>query len=283
MSETKRLLIIYAHPDDESFGLGAFIARYVAEGVEVSLVCGTNGEAGTVSPEHLNGYSSIAELRLAELDCASAVLGFKEVIKLGYRDSGMMHNADNDNPASLWQAPTEAVAAQLVEVIRRLQPQVVITFDPYGGYGHPDHIKMHLATHAAFEMLKDDPARPQKLYYSVFPKELLQVGVRVMRLRGQDPRKMGRNGDMDFVAVLENAQPVTALIDVGDKKYREVGEKAAACHASQISPRAQIPFFGMINRALTAKQRFCRVIPPVAPGEPLEYDLFHKISLDSQK
>ncbi len=280
MAQTKRLLITYAHPDDESFGLGAFIGRYVAEGIEVSLICGTNGEAGTVAPEHLNGYNSIAELRLAELDCASAVLGFKEVIKLGYRDSGMMQNTEKDHPDSLWQAPTEKVAAQIIEAIRRIQPQVVITFDPYGGYGHPDHIKMHLATHAAFEMLKDDPVRPQKLYYSVFPKELVQVGVRLIRLTGRNPRKMGVNGDMDFVAVLENAQPVTALIDVNDNRYREIGEKAAACHVSQISPRTQFPLFRMIGRALSAKQRFCRVVPPVAPGEPLEYDLFARVSLD---
>jgi LmbE family N-acetylglucosaminyl deacetylase len=280
MAQTRRLLICYAHPDDEAFGLGAFIARIVAEGVEVSLICGTNGDAGTVAPERLNGYNSIAELRLAELDCAAAVLGFKEVVKFGYRDSGMMQNTEKDHPDSLWQAQTAEVAAKIADVIRRIRPQVVITFDPYGGYGHPDHIKMHLGTHAALELLKDDPALPQKLYYSVFPKEMVQLGVRMMRLSGRDPRKMGVNGDLDFVAVIENAQPVTALIDVGDARYRQIGEKAAACHASQISPRTQFPLFRMIGRALSAKQRFCRVIPPVAPGEPLEYDLFTRVRLD---
>lgn len=277
MAETKRLLISYAHPDDESFGLGAFIARYVAEGVEVSLICGTNGEAGTVAPEKMGGFATIKDLRLSELDCAAEVLGFSEVIKLGYRDSGMMNNTEKDRPDSLWQAPTEEVAAKIADVIRRIKPQVIITFDPYGGYGHPDHIKMHLATHAALEMLKDDPARPQKLYYSVFPKELIQLGVRLMRLNGRDPRKMGVNADIDFQAVLDNVQPVTALMDVSG--YRETGERAAACHASQISPRTQFPGASVMMRFLTAKQRFNRVMPPVQPGEPLEYDLFSRVRL----
>src|SRR5271166_245404 len=102
---TNRLLICYAHPDDESFGLGAFIAKCAAEGVEVFLICTTNGDVGTVSPEKMVGYASIAELRLAELRCASEILGFKEVVTLGYRDSGMMNSADNADPRSSWQAP----------------------------------------------------------------------------------------------------------------------------------------------------------------------------------
>src|SRR5512143_3683720 len=93
----KRLLISFAHPDDESFGLGPLLARCAAEGVETTLICATNGDAGSVEPEHLNGYHSIASLRLAELECASAVLGFKEVVTFGYRDSGMMGSADNQH------------------------------------------------------------------------------------------------------------------------------------------------------------------------------------------
>src|SRR5262245_49098940 len=199
----KRLLICYAHPDDESFGLGSLIAKYVAEGVEVSLICATNGDAGTVSPERLDGYKSIAELRLAELDCAAQVLRFKEVIKFGYRDSGMMGSADNQNPDSLWAAPLEQVTSRIVEVMRRTCPQVVITFDPYGGYGHPDHIKMHQATVAAFHAVRSDSEHPQKLYYGAFPRFILRLGVAIMKLMGKDPRHMGANKDLDFVAVLD--------------------------------------------------------------------------------
>ena len=87
---SRRMLISYAHPDDESFGLGGLIAKYVSEGVEVYLICATNGDVGTVSAEHLNGFSSVAELRLSDLDCAAEVLGLTQVFKFGYCDSGMM-------------------------------------------------------------------------------------------------------------------------------------------------------------------------------------------------
>jgi LmbE family N-acetylglucosaminyl deacetylase len=279
MAAEKSLLICYAHPDDESFGLGAFVARYVKEGVEVSLICATNGDAGTVAPERLKGYGSIAELRLAELACASQILGFHEVITFGYRDSGMMQDTQKDNPASLWQAPLDDVAKRIVEVIQRLQPQVVITFDPYGGYGHPDHIKMHLATNRAFAMLKEsaDPAMPAKLYYAVFPKAIIQLGVRLIKLRGGNPRKMGVNRDMDFQAVLDNVPPVHALIDVAD--YLAIGDRAAACHASQMSPRAEFPGAKLMQQTLNRKQRFARAIPPPKPNEPLEFDLFTGVKI----
>src|SRR5689334_3486846 len=125
----RRLLISLAHPDDESFGLGGIIAKYVAEGVDVYYICATNGDRGTVSPELLNGYASIAELRLAELDCASEKLGFKKVYKFGYKDSGMMSSEDNKDAECLWQAPQDQVTRQVVQVIREIQPQVVITFN----------------------------------------------------------------------------------------------------------------------------------------------------------
>ena len=109
----KRLLISFAHPDDESFGIGPLLARYAADGVEMTLICATNGDAGTVEPDHLNGYSSVASLRLAELECASQVLGFKDVITFGYRDSGMMGTPDNQHPDSLWQAPIDRLTGRL--------------------------------------------------------------------------------------------------------------------------------------------------------------------------
>lgn len=271
---TKRLLICYAHPDDESFGLGSFIGRYVHEGVAVYLICGTNGEVGTVPAEMLAKYHSVADLRLSELKAASDILGFKEVILLGYRDSGMMNDTHKDHPDSLWQADTNSVANRIVETIQRIQPQVVITFDPYGGYGHPDHIKMHLATHRAFELLEGHPTRPPKLYYGVFPKELIQFGVMLLRLTGKDPRKMGVNRDMDMQAILDHAVTVTALIDVSDPRYQAIGQKAAAAHASQLNPRGMFPVMRLIQRSLAQKQRFHRVVPPLKPNEPLEFDLF---------
>ncbi len=268
----KSLLVCYAHPDDESFGIGSLIAKYVAEGVEVSLICATNGDAGTVSPERLNGYKSIAELRLAELDCAAQVLGFKEIIKFGYRDSGMMGSPDNQHPDCLWRAPLDEVTARIVEVMRRICPQVVITFDPYGGYGHPDHIKMHQATVAAFNAVQADAEPPQKLYYAAFPRIALRIGVAVMKLLGKNPRRMGTNQDLDMVAVLDATLPIHTRINVGP--YFDIGQRAADCHASQGNPRRSFPVTRLLFRRLTSSTALTRAEPPPKPGEPLEWDLF---------
>ncbi len=269
----KRLLIAYAHPDDESFGLGSTIAKYHADGVEITLICATNGDVGTVAPERLAGYESIAALRLAELNCAAEVLGFKEVITIGYRDSGMMDSADNADPRSLWQAPLAEVTDRIVEVMRRAKPQVVITFDPYGAYGHPDHIKIHRATLAAFEQVRADGSDvPQKLYYMALPRTLLRFGVNLIRLTGRDPRRMGTNKDMDFAAVAEAALPFHACINVAD--YYEIGRRAAACHASQSSPDSTIPGARFVMRRFAATASFTRAFPIAVDGEPLERDLF---------
>ena len=273
---TKRLLIVYAHPDDESFGLGAFLAKCAAEGVETYLICTTNGDVGTVAPEKMQGYATIAELRLAELHCAAEILGFREVIPFGYRDSGMMNSADNADPRCSWQAPLSELSGRIVEVIHRVRPQVVITFDPFGGYGHPDHIQCNRATLAAFEQLKGDPDCPQKLYYNAFPKQLVRVGVAVMRLTGKNPRKQGQNADMDFQAVLDATTPVHAKVNVA--AYHDVGERAANCHASQQSPRQTMAGTDFIMRYLGTFNGFTRVIPAPQPDQPFEADLFTGVS-----
>lgn len=273
----RRLLLCYAHPDDESFGSGPLIAKYVAEGAEVYLICATNGEAGTVAPEHMNGHKSVSEVRLAELACAAQTLGLREVIRLGYRDSGMMGSADNNHPEALWQAPVEQVAERVAAEIQRIRPQVVITFDPYGGYGHPDHIQIHRATVAAMQLLNDDPARPQRLYYAVFPRIIVRIAVLGMRLLGRDPRRAGRNGDLDLQAVLDAAQPIHARVDVG--AYYETGMAAARCHASQGNPRDPGPGRRWLARRLSRYADFSRAEPPPARVERLERDLFEQVRI----
>ena len=157
----RRMLVSLAHPDDESFGMAGTIARYVNEGVEVSLICSTNGDAGVTDPKFLEDYDTMTELRLAELHCAAETLGFSKVYAFGYRDSGMEGAEDNQHPDSLYQADMDEVIGRIVKAIRETRPQVVVTFDPYGGYGHPDHIKMHKATTRAFEWR---PQRPLKRF-----------------------------------------------------------------------------------------------------------------------
>ena len=145
------LLAVFAHPDDESFGPGGTLAKYAAEGVEVWLVCATDGNAGTVDASLLTGYASTGQLRAAELCCAAQALGLAGVDWLGYRDSGMAGAPENAHPDSLFQAPLAEVAGKIAASIRRHRPQVIICDNQFGGYGHPDHIKLHQATLAAFD------------------------------------------------------------------------------------------------------------------------------------
>jgi LmbE family N-acetylglucosaminyl deacetylase len=280
-----RLLICYAHPDDESFGLGGLISKYVASGIEVYYVCATNGDVGTVSPEMLNGYQSVAELRLAELSAASKVLGFKKVYTFGYKDSGMMGSSFNEDPASLWyvsQHKPAEITRRVVEVIRECRPHVVLTFNKYGGYGHPDHIAIQRATTEAFYKAAD-PAyvtgheawQAQKLYYSSIAKWAVQIGVWRARLMGKNPRQMGRNGDIDVQAILDHVEPVHARVDIRD--WFEAWDKASACHASQLAGGFRIvPKWA--RPILTPYQLFTRVYP--APERPRidENDLFEGIA-----
>lgn len=284
----KRLLIAFAHPDDESFGMGGAIARYVAEGADVYLICATNGDVGTVPEEMLNGYSSVAELRLAELDCAAHTLGFREVFRFGYRDSGMMGSESSTHPDCLWQRwqqEPEAVVRRVVETIRRVRPQVVVTFNRYGGYGHPDHIAIHQATVEAFRLAGDPeyvteglaPYSPQKLYYNVISLWLLRLAIFLLRLRGRDPRRFGRNNDIDLQSVIDHADPVHTRVDIGP--YLEIWDTANACHASQGGGRSNsIPRW--LRRWMGGRQGFTRVHPAPARDVVDENDLFAGVRPD---
>ena len=287
--ESRRLLISFAHPDDETFGMGAAIAHYVGRGVQVDLICATNGEAGDVAPEFMRDFGSVAEVRLAELACAAEKLGLHEVVTFGYRDSGMMGTPDNDHPDALWQADPDILTGQVVEVIRRVRPQVVVTFDPYGGYGHPDHIAIHRATVAAFHAAGDpacypdqlaaglEPYQPQKLYYNTIPLIMIRLGVWMVRLTGGDPRRMGRNKDMDLQAVLDAALPVTTRLDLA--ACYDLWMDASACHASQQGPGSQIPLPRVLARRLFGRQTFFRAWPEMNGKTPREHDLFEGVRL----
>lgn len=282
----RRLLIALAHPDDEAFGYGGLISKYVAQGIDVYLIVSTDGGAGTVAPEFLEGYSSVAELRLAELDCAAQKLGFRKVFTFGYKDSGMMGSETSKDPDCSWQAPPETLARRVVEVIREVRPQVVFTFNKYGGYGHPDHIAIQRATTDAFHLAGDSnyetegqaPYQPQRLYYSAFPTTLMRWNIWRVRLKGQDPRRLGRNKDIDIVKILENAEPVHATVDVSD--YLEAWDEASACHASQLGGGSmpQLPMW--LRRRVRGKQGFTRVYPPPTRSGVDEHDLFENVTLD---
>jgi len=137
------MLVVVAHPDDETFGMGGTLALYAHLGVEIHLICATRGEVGEVDAEKLKGFSSIGELREHELRCAADVLGLRKVHFLGYRDSGMLGSDDNSHPDAFINAPRDHVAEKIAVMMREIKPDVALTFDPIGGYMHPDHIAAH--------------------------------------------------------------------------------------------------------------------------------------------
>lgn len=278
---TRSILFCYAHPDDE-IGIVPLANRYMKEeGAYTTLICTTNGDVGTVDPELMKNYTSIAELRLAELECATKAAGFNEVVTFNYRDSGMMGSADNEHPDCSWQAPLEEVTQRVVEVMRRVRPQVVVTFDTYGAYGHPDHIKINQATLAAFEQLQAEPEHPQKLYYATGPTIIFRIAVAIMRLTGKDPRKGGRNKDMDYVAALEATMPITTKIAAA--KYLEQSWRAMECYVSQIQlPPLARRFRKLLGPALQGNVALSRIYPEVRPGEKIERDIFANVVFATQ-
>jgi N-acetyl-1-D-myo-inositol-2-amino-2-deoxy-alpha-D-glucopyranoside deacetylase len=281
MNAPQTLVLTGAHPDDESFGVGGTLAQYAAAGFKVYYICGTRGEAGEVTPESMQGYASIADLRSNELKCAAQALGLADVIYLGYRDSGMAGSEDNKHPQALAAAPVEQVAGRIVEAIRKLKPEVIITSDPLGGYGHPDHIAIHNATVMAFKAAGDQqqyaesgpPFQPQKLYFHVFPHRIFKFMVKVMQFFGRDVHHMGRNKDIDMAAFVEPEFPIHAVIRLKKQSLR-TRELAAACHASQLSGGLRRGgLFGLINRLFGQRDCYMRAEPPVQ-GRLREHDLF---------
>lgn len=279
-AEKRTLLAVLAHPDDETFGMGGTLALYAQRGVAAHLVCATRGEVGMVDPRLLEGYTSVGERRADELRCAASELDLAGVHFLDYRDSGMPGSPDNHHPQALAAAPLDEVAGKVADWIRKLRPQVVVTFDPIGGYKHPDHIAIHNATVKAFRLAGDPaytsdfaPFRSEKLYYQVIPKRFLRVAVGVMPLFRMDPRRFGRNHDVDLASlVVDGDFPVHTWIN-----YRQVADRKVAaflCHESQLDggPRLGSPM-RWLQKIGGSKEYYMRAIPP-APPRLKEYDLF---------
>lgn len=281
-SQKQVLLAVLAHPDDETFGMGGTLALYASRGVEVHLVCATRGEVGEMDPKLLEGFASIAERRESELCCAADMLGLKAVHFLDYRDSGMPGSPDNTHPMALAAQPVEEVAEKVALWIRELKPQVVLTFDPVGGYYHPDHIAIHKATVAGVELAKQsedgetglDGYAVQKLYYHTMPKGFIRTAVWLMKLVGKDPTKFGTNKDIDLEAIARVSFPTHAVI-----RYNQVEKlraKASACHESQGGKKMGGGPLGFLLRLFSAKDTFMRAFPPVKTRQ-VERDLFEGV------
>ena len=279
------LLSVLAHPDDETFGMGGTLAYYARNGVDVYLVCATRGEVGEVDPKLLEGHKDIAEVREGELRCAAGVLGLKGVHFLDYRDSGMQGSLDNQHHLALAAAPLEEVAVKVAAQIRKLRPQVVLTFDPIGGYRHPDHIAIQRATVRAFQLAGDlkyiepdgiPPHQPQKLFFHTMPRSFLWTAVLMILLSGKDPSKFGANRDIDLLSIAREHFPVHASIDY--TSVREIRDRAAKCHISQGGAEVANGAQAWLRQLFQKKELFMQAYP--APRGRIKLrDLFSGIKI----
>ena len=283
MNISKTIAFFGAHPDDETFGPGATLASYSLKGAKVYYVCATRGEAGTVDSRYLKEHDTIAELRTAEMACAARALGLTGVLYLGFRDSGMPGSSDNTSPEALMNAPETEVERRVVKAMREIKPDVVITHDPSGGYGHPDHVAVHRAVVKAFvlagnpEQYPDEgmPFSPRKLYFTVRRKRLLRLMVKLMPLFGQDPKRSGRNGDVDLTCIARTEYPINAEIRIS-KQAAAMRKVAIDCHHSQGGGRPHTTLLdsiiGLLGRLAGNRDYYMRVYP--LPGKK-EKDLLY--------
>lgn len=284
MSSPHRLLLVHAHPDDETITSGATMARYAAAGADVTLVSCTLGEEGEVLlPElaHLaaDRDDQLGPHRLQELDLAMQALGVTDFRILGgagrYRDSGMMGTPANQAENCFWRADLLEAASELAAIVRETRPQVLVTYDDFGGYGHPDHIQAHrvamygmlLAESATFRPDLGEPWSVTKVYWAAFPKSVVRAGILRMREQGETTGFAAL--DPDQLPFTVDDELVSTAIDGSDFADQKLA--AMQAHASQIDLKSG--FFAVSNEMLgTEYFRLVRGGP--ASGEGLETDLF---------
>jgi LmbE family N-acetylglucosaminyl deacetylase len=266
----KRLMAIFAHPDDETFSIGGTLAKLAADADEITLVVATRGEEGEIAPTVDVDRADLGDVREGELNCAAQALGVDNLYLLGYRDSGMEGTPANEHPQAFINAKAEEVIERLVELIRSHQPEVVITFEPNGGYGHPDHIAIHRYTRQAFTAAGDTSAYPEagkawepsRLYYTAIPRSFFDEMRRRMVDEGID------TSELDWLDSDQNhwtEADINLIVDVSDS----VEDKWAAleCHQTQFGPDhlfRKLP--AEISKALMAHEYFALAWPEMDPG-----------------
>lgn len=237
------LLVALAHPDDETFGVGGVMARAVDEGHRVVIVCATRGEAGEIADPSLATPETLGQVREGELRGAARALGVEEIRFLGYRDSGMAGTPENQHPAALVNADPEDVVARLARIVREVRPDVVVTFEPGGIYGHPDHIAISRGATAAVEAAADPARSPEsgaphevrRLYHVVFPKSALRRFKEAAQAAGES---WGLADAMRIEEAIDDAD-IDAAIDV--RPWVERKKAAIAAHATQLGTLAKLP------------------------------------------
>jgi N-acetyl-1-D-myo-inositol-2-amino-2-deoxy-alpha-D-glucopyranoside deacetylase len=276
----RRLMLVHAHPDDESIGTGATMAKYAAEGAQVTLVTCTLGELGEIIPPGLRHLAwdadgGLGQYRIGELAAACAALGVTDHRFLGHpgkwHDSGMMGTPSNDWDGAFWRADVDEAARDLLTVINEVRPQVIVTYDDNGFYGHPDHIQAHRVARRAFELAD---GLVSKFYATAMPKSVLAAA---MALPQEDGTEVGELGGADFSRVESvddlpfgtDDENVTTEIDAQD--YLDAKLAAMRAHASQIA--VDSPFFAlsdMVGRRALGTEYYTLLAAPggASPQEP---------------
>lgn len=282
------LLLVHAHPDDEVINNGASMARYAAEGVHVTLVTCTLGEEGEVLVPELAHLAAdredrLGEHRMTEMTDSMKALGVADQRYLGgpgrYRDSGMMGTPPNERPDSFWQADVDEAASHLVPVVREVRPQVLVTYDEIGGYGHPDHIQAHRVAMRAAELAADpaygtgEPWQVAKVYWNAMPRSVVAASLERMKSAGKDvPFDVA---DIDELPFVVDDAAVTAAVDAGD--WFDAKVEALRAYPTQIS--TEDAFFALSNNVGQSimsieHYRLVRGEPGPAGPDGRENDLF---------
>ena len=266
------LMAVHAHPDDEGVQTGGVLAMAARQGIRTVLVTCTNGEMGD-SPDGLKPESAghdtatTSALRLRELSAAAGELSISHLELLGYRDSGMMGWPQNDDPQAFWQTPLDTVTARVAELMERYRPEVVITYDANGLYGHPDHIQAHRATFAAAA----STGIPQKVYEIAFPRSMMEAFAEMQRQAGVEPE-----ADDDQPPFGTPDEQITTVIDVSSAW--DAKRAAVFAHASQMANFDFLKLDGELLKAAFGREHFVRGFDRT--GAPLpETDLFAGVSL----
>ena len=250
VSAAKRLLLVHAHPDDETINNGVTMAKYAASGAQVTLVTCTRGEEGEVLVTELANLASdkddkLGEHREVELKDAMAQLGINDFRFLGapnkkWRDSGMMGTTQNERGDVFWQADLDEASHELVKIILEIKPQVLITYDEFGGYGHPDHIKAHRVTMRAAELAAEQGWQISKIYWNTMPRSVIQMGIEKMKEVGSDFFGAESADDLPFA---KPDELVTTVVNAPEYVPQKL--EAMKAHATQISVDG--PFFALSN------------------------------------
>jgi N-acetyl-1-D-myo-inositol-2-amino-2-deoxy-alpha-D-glucopyranoside deacetylase len=264
------LLLVHAHPDDESISTGGVMMKAKAHGHRVVLATATRGEVGEIhnmDPEAAR--PRLGEIRTEELKAAGEILGVDRIEFLGYRDSGMVDTADNKDPRSFHQARLDEAAAKLAVLIRDERPDVVVTYAEDGVYGHPDHIKAHHVTNAALDLVEREGWAPKKLYYTAIPRSMMEEFMKQMPEEAQR-----QNTSMRIVGTPDEL--VTTRVDVHD--YVDQKRKAFGAHLSQNDPNSWFATMASQIYEMAFGMEYYQLVRG-KPGSDLpEADLFAGIS-----